>query len=123
MATNLGWLKESLKPSTLATRDDLIWAAGIFEGEGYCYRPNNRTEQVEIDQKGRWLVDKLRDLFGGSVYDAYGDGMYVWKAMGARARGFLQSIYGLLSPRRQEQIRKALMIGEFCIKSTKEKEL
>ena len=44
-------------------------------------------------------------MFGGSVNPGHEVNKdFVWRIHGARARGFLQTIYGLLSPRRKEQI-------------------
>ena len=91
----------------------------IFEGEGHCTRNNTgytrrwrNSIQVTVLQKDEWLPQRLRALFGGSInkYEggAYQDLYSRWTICGARARGFLMSIYGLLSPRRQEQIRKTL---------------
>ncbi len=110
---NLGRRSPHTAPSEQATRDDIIWAAGIFEGEGYCYSPGRVSERAEVSQKGTWLVTKLCSLFGGKVDGPVRDNMYNWRVTGARARGFLQSVYGLLSPRRQKQIRKTLAIAEF----------
>ena len=91
---------------------DFIWAAGFFEGDGYCGRVN--TEQVIFTQKDLWPLEKLRSLFGGNIVQTSRDAgkrkYYQWNLNGARARGFLQSIYELLSPRRQEQARQALNI-------------
>jgi hypothetical protein len=69
-----------------------------------------------ISQKDRWLVVRLQTLFGGSIYTArekYRGGQYLihrWYLNGARGRGFAYTIYPWLSPRRREQIRKALGI-------------
>ena|SRR3990167_9067469 len=96
-------------PTEQATPHDIIWAAGIFEGEGSS-RYGAGTEAACISQNGRWLVERLQALFGGTITQSPGRDFSMWQIYGARARGFLQSIYGLLSPRRQEQIRKALRI-------------
>lgn len=67
--------------------------------------------------KNREPLEKMRSLFGGSISpqgtkpDGTVRDVYQWHISGARARGFLQSIYGLLSKRRQEQIRRVLNVG------------
>jgi len=64
---------------------------------------------VSVFQKDRWILDKLQTFFGGSVKIAPVDKRYpekvyhLWRIAGARARGFLMTIYELLSPRRQAQ--------------------
>jgi hypothetical protein len=96
---------------------DIAWAAGIFEGEGSCYRsPNSSTARCRVAQNDRWLLDRLRAMFGGSVQvlAQVGSGLnrkavaHGWHISGERARGFLMTIYVFLSPRRKEQVRRAL---------------
>ncbi|KKM26830.1 hypothetical protein LCGC14_1580800 [marine sediment metagenome] len=96
-------------PAVRAARDDILWAAGVYEGDGSCCR-NNGTEQVSVSQKDDWLLGRLRSLFGGTVRGPYSNHVSSWVITGARARGFLQSIYGLLSPRRQKQVIKAMRL-------------
>ena len=96
-----------------ATAYDIAWAAGFYEGDGNASCTS--TEIVTINQKDVWVLNRLCSLFGGHVGLRRNQGFtrgtyYVWKLCGARARGFLQSVYGLLSPRRQAQIRKTLHI-------------
>ena len=103
-------------PSEYPTTQDIAWAAGIYEGEGWCAQDSK--SRIKVGQKDPWLPERLRALFGGSVYmehhsrisDGYHreDPFYVWALSGARARGFLMSIYGLLSPRRKAYIARAL---------------
>jgi len=100
-----------LAPSQKPTVQDIYWAAGIYEGEGTCNNPKN-SEKVAVSQKDTWLLYRLQELFGGAIYPDHKP-CSVWNLSGARARGFLQTIYMLLSPRRQEQIRKCLRVGEY----------
>ncbi|KKL03877.1 hypothetical protein LCGC14_2335650 [marine sediment metagenome] len=123
----LGWMNPKAAPEVQATRDDIIWAAGIYEGDGSCQRigpgwktgVGGSTERVRVTQKDTWLLHRLRYLFGGTIYKTNGynkrwpnTSQGVWAISGARARGFMMSIYGLMSPRRQEQIRRTMHIGE-----------
>ncbi len=98
---------------------DIAWAAGIYEGEGCVAWSSNRTNmaaQVMVAQKDPWLCGQLKGLFGGSItiQQQRTSGrsttitMYYWRLTGARARGFMMTIYKFLSPRRQERIREAL---------------
>jgi len=111
----LGHMSAHLAPTLRVGRDDIIWAAGIFEGDGYSQH-SARTEKAGVTQVDAWLPTRLRSLFGGSVRQRKQQKPrwkppYEWTVTGARARGFLQSIYGLLSPRRQEQVRNALGVN------------
>ena len=94
-----GWLDPALAPTEIPAIHDIAWAAGFYEGEG-CVSSRG---MVRIGQKDPWVLKQMRELYGGTV--AFYDGMYSLSLNGSRARGFLMSIYGLLSPRRQEQIR------------------
>lgn len=96
---------------------DIGWAAGIFEGEGWCGDgPRKSGTSVVIGQKRRWILDRLTNLFGGNVYSYWGRAngkgpwrkYWRWSAYGDRARKFLKLIYSELSPHRQKQVRKAL---------------
>lgn len=108
---SLSLMRPGLAPVEEATSNDIRWAAGFFEGEGAV---NYRNRNAQISQKDPWTLEHLRALFGGSIYkEKRRESSYVWNICGPRARGFLQTIYGLLSPRRQEQIRKVLQVGEF----------
>lgn len=114
--TKLGWADPRTAPTLHPTMLEIAWAAGIFEGEGSSNRGS--TEMVRVGQKDKWLVERLRDLFGGKIYFKNGhatapsDGVlriwqsWQWYLAGARARGFLMTIYPYLSPWRQAQTRR-----------------
>ena len=87
---------------------DIAWAAGIYEGEGYC-KYGKRTFSVIIGQKDDWLLKKLKRLFGGSIYyNKSGKQIPRWAIHGARARGFIYTIFSYMSPRRRYQLREKL---------------
>lgn len=103
-------------PVESPTVADFHWAAGIYEGEGSIHNQSGSSLQVTVSQKGRWLLDRLKALFGGGVYPRRVRGVrksWQWAIGGVRGRGFIQSIYGLLSPRRQKQaLRYFDWVGE-----------
>lgn len=109
-----GSVKPGLEAKAHPTSRDIAWAAGIFEGEGSCaWSPKHRTLNAIVSQKDRWLLDRLRYYFGGTVAVRYErQGMHAWQIHGGRARGFLMTIYVFMSPRRKEQIRRALQIPQ-----------
>lgn len=98
-------------PSTLSpTNLDLAWAAGLYEGEGNVQR-NKNSVSVRISQNDCWVTHRLLVLFGGTLGTQYGwkgRAMCRWMLNGARARGFLLTIYPWLSLRRQEAVRAAV---------------
>jgi hypothetical protein len=95
---------------------DIAWAAGIYEGEGSVQGPilnrerGRTTIKVAVAQKERWLLDRMKALFGGTVWHKpYRDSIRgIWYLTGPRGRGFVMTVYPYLSPRRREQIRLAL---------------
>jgi hypothetical protein len=102
-----GWMKRGLEPKVHPTIKDIYWAAGIYEGEGTCkHKPGTL---VSVSQKDTWILLKLKELFGGtvSVHDKVKKSSH-WQISGPRARGFLMTIYSLLSPHRQARIREVL---------------
>lgn len=102
-----------IKPSIL----DIAWAAGVWEGEGNCTAVNEQWFRVSTAQKDPYILHKLRDLFGGSVnkYECtsykYPTHIHTWYLYGSRAHGFIQTIFTFLSPRRREQVKKAIQLS------------
>ena len=88
-----------------ATPNDFRWAAGLWEGDGSC----GGSSQVNIPQKNRWVLDRVRTLFGGHVGPC--SYRFQWSISGAKARVFIQSIYGELSSRRKIQVKKHKFVG------------
>lgn len=94
---------------------DIAWAAGIYEGEGSCSSKNENRKYgsmtIQVVQKDRWILDRLRAMFGGSV-QVQNKGAnhlcHVWCLHGPRARGFSMTIYKFLSPRRRDKIQEVL---------------
>lgn len=84
---------------------NLAWAAGIFEGEGSV---NSNGFSLQVYQKDPHILHQLRNWFGGSVRvrkNGTYEPIHTWTLCGARARGFAQSIFSFLSPRRRNQIK------------------
>lgn len=112
--SNLGRVCKRLSPTKKPTSYDIYWAAGIFEGEGCFQGGINFSPTVAVYQADKWILEKLKDLFGGSIYQptkrvGYGKAPFTWGLNGTRARGFVMTIFPLLSPNRQKPIREELM--------------
>jgi hypothetical protein len=100
------------------TREEIILAAGWFEGEGNA-RSATGCEAASVAQKDRWMLEKLRAWFGGSISiqtkksGRYaGHICYAWRVCGGRARSFLAIVYPYLSPWRQQQIRRVFLASK-----------
>jgi len=93
---------------------DLAWAAGFIEGEG-CFSSINRNPCVSVVQVQREPLERLVAMFGGNlgVYRRNtgkhaGKEYNRWQVSGKKAAGIQMTLFCMMSPRRQEQIRSAL---------------
>src|SRR5712692_7981444 len=111
MGFHLGVSKPGREASLHPTPLDIAWAAGVFEGEGNCQH-NNNSEYARVSQKDCWMLERVRDLFGGVVVPGVEIRELIQDSTNgesrARARGFLMTIYMFLSPRRKDQVRTGL---------------
>jgi hypothetical protein len=89
------------------TTVDIGWAAGFFEGEGSV--GFQASPVAKVGQKDAWPLERLQRLFGGSFAKTSWGGLQ-WSLHGSQARGFLLTIYSLLSPRRRAQVREVLLM-------------
>ena len=107
----LGIINRDQAPTLTPGVFDIVWAAGIYEGEGSCDGGGTYKDSavVTIGQKDPWLIYKLNRLFGGKVSKRKTN-IYIWRLCGSRARGFLMTIYKFLSPIRQNKIIPLLKI-------------
>lgn len=125
---NRGWTNPRLAPTLHPTIVDIAWAAGVYEGEGAVLLRSGKIQYgdsrpiVSVCQKDEWLPQRLQSLFGGGIThyrhkrgNGAGNYYFYWRLAGVRGVGFLMTIYGLLSPRRQGQIREALSLTG-CLK-------
>ena len=98
------------------TLRDLAWAAGFLEGEGSFRRTSGEhgSERVTFAQVNRAPVDQMIALLGGRAKQRHRgcerhSAVWDWAIYGARARGVMLTLYPLMSPKRQSQIRAALL--------------
>lgn len=107
--TEKPYTKKAKKSPTYA---DISWAAGFIEGEG-SFHLTAKGGQVSACQVNPGPLDKLLELFGGSIHTEKRvqnkpnwKPRLNWRTSGARARGIALTLYPLMSSRRQEQIRR-----------------
>jgi hypothetical protein len=102
--------------STGITVKDLMWAAGFLEGEG-CFYLNKRQRLhglVNASQVHPWPLERLQRLFGGRIYSKPSRrpnqrSCFEWRLVSRGARALCMTLYPLLSPHRQVQIRRILV--------------
>jgi len=82
---------------------DIGYAAGFYEGEGTFFKVSSgKSCIVSITQKDPEPLVKMQKLFGGEI--RVSNGYNYWRLHGVKARGFILTIFSLLSRRRKEQI-------------------
>lgn len=90
---------------------DIGWLAGILEGEGWFGYYN--TARVAINMTDPDVIQRVKTLFGGSVYlpkpRENRKQLYCWAASGGRAAGIMMTVYPMLGARRQARVREVLM--------------
>lgn len=94
------------------TDRDIGWIAGFIEGEG-SFDPNYGSPAITAAQVQREPLERLLRLLGGRITRKSPHGrekqpIFSWRRGGAAGRGVMMAIYRLMSPRRRQQITKAL---------------
>lgn len=98
-------------------RQDLLWLAGLLEGEGSFMpgppsKPN--SPRVQVQMADRDVIERAAATLGTTqlcTYQAHED----WKAIystcvrGKRAIAIMQQLYPLMGMRRRAQIERAIM--------------
>ena len=101
-----------------ATREEIAWAAGLFEGEGsICIKP--QTIQLQLGMTDKDVIEKFWLLLGlGKVYGPYKrkqehhKPMFVWSVSGQqRCQAILAAFWSFLGVRRQGKARDAIIFG------------
>lgn len=91
---------------------DLGWAAGFIEGEG-SFDSHGRNTAVTVSQVQRAPLEELVRVLGGSIAlhlkaRGHQQALYQWRRGGPGGRGIMMTIFGLMSPRRKQQIQRVL---------------
>jgi hypothetical protein len=104
--------------SAMVTTTDLAWAAGFLEGEGAFWtsrKSKNGKSQIPhigASQVQLWPLTKLMAMFEGGIHLQPGRGKqqdyYKWTVGGPRAAGLCMTLYVFLSPKRQDEISRAI---------------
>ena len=118
-------MHHSYKPKQLpATTKDICWLAGILEGEGSFTLgvvgktlPKKRTPKITIGMSDEDVVRRVASILGSkSCYTRpQSTGvitgtkpMYRTECQGARAAGWMMTLYPLLGLRRQAKVQQVL---------------
>lgn len=102
-----------------ATIRDVVWTAGFLEGEGSFTpggygRKRGSSPWISAAQVQREPLERLQGFYGGSISRAIRDKRFnsqpchTWVLSARRAAALMMTLYRLMSPRRQSQIRHSL---------------
>lgn len=102
------------------TMMEIAWTAGFLEGEGSFtaneYTQRNSTTRslnfgISAGQLQREPLERLHAYFGGRLYQCEGEIMWRWYLSPTKgAAGLMMTLFPLMSPRRKDQIRRALSL-------------
>jgi len=105
-------------------REELAWAAGLFDGEGWIniMHPSNRPgyQQLEVGltQTDRQVLDRFKSAVGnlGSVYGPYGPRKLGWSsyfrwqtATFEKGQAVIAMLWNFLSPVKKAQATEVLL--------------
>lgn len=105
----------------LPKKDELIWIAGFYEGEGCAVcleaRKNQWSLVVSIAQKERQILDWIRNKYGFGSVLINKQNCHHWQCYFQEAKIFLESIIPYMRVNKKiEQVRLALEKAEKYIK-------
>lgn len=99
----------------MATREDLIWLAGLLEGEGTFDLKSGRYPRVRVEMTDRDVVGRVASLFGSSIRSTPRARPFksVWHAekSGPEAAAVMLAVLPFMGARRSGKI--ADIIGEY----------
>lgn len=86
----------------------IAWAAGLFEGEGSFQIGNNKGRGIVISSTDKDVLDRLRDNFGGNIYEitkrkSHWKDAWIWTVRKEEAIKFYQQIKPYLLGRRRNR--------------------
>jgi len=87
------------------TNEDILFAAGFYEGEGYCRIHRNQVI-VQVTQKDVEILVRLQGIFGGRIHFWGNQNVSQWVIYPPQSISFLSKIYPYLSKRRKRQLEK-----------------
>lgn len=101
----------STKP-TLNNREDIIWLAGLLEGEGCFYANDKGNMIVTVTSVDFDVIDKARTVMGGGLYTRSREGKQTFRTLTATNKKYayavMCAVYPFMMSRRQEKIRECI---------------
>lgn len=96
----------------IATRHEIIWLAGLIEGEGALDVSKGAYPRVRIKMVDRDVIERAARLMGASIRMSLPGGsaqpIFSVEVTGARASEVMVAVLPYMSARRSQQIGRAL---------------
>lgn len=91
----------------------VVWLAGLFEGEGSFNMPHGVAKSIKIDMTDRDIIDRVQQIFGGSVCLYEPDDIrhrpwWRWTATTMEAEILVREMLPFLGERRAQRAREYL---------------
>ena len=83
---------------------DIYWLAGFLEGEG-SFSHQGRYTRVTASQMQKEPLERVARLVGGRIHKYGEKRINEWGIYSSRAIGLIMTLFSIMSPRRQEQMR------------------
>lgn len=104
--------------STLWTRENLAWAAGVYEGEGTVYKTAAGQIQMKVKMSDEDVIRKFHKIIGTGTVVPYNDTregsenykpLWVWRSQcRAEVMAVLVALFTWLGERRRAKITEVL---------------
>src|SRR4029450_5026579 len=99
--------------SARSFREDMLWLAGLFEGEGYFGMSSQHAVKLSLGMTDRDVVEQAHQLMRASgkirtalpAFSRRLKAIYSFEISGPAAVGWMVMLYGFLGQRRREKIR------------------
>jgi hypothetical protein len=104
-------------PAIHGTRDDLLWLAGLLEGEGVFDAQRGRYPRIRVGMTDRDIVGRAATLMGTRVRLQYrpAPASPMWHAelQGERAAAIMRELLPFMGSRRSGRIAEVLGVDAF----------
>ena len=94
--------------SQLTETRDIIWLAGLLEGEGYFGLNRGKYPRITLHMTDEDIVIRAAALMGSNIYRQRN--CWIAQVNGARAIMWMMTLYTLLGERRREAIRMVIKV-------------
>ena len=89
-------------------RDDIIWLAGLLEGEGHFGLIGKKYPQIGLGMTDEDIVTKAATLMGPNARIYRNGNMWITKVNGAYAIQWMMTLFPYLGKRRREMITSVI---------------